>query len=1366
MPQPAGPGSSMPNPTAIEGTMDRQTKRSSTAPKLVLEPVRGNSRLDSYPLATGRYLIGSAHECDIVIALGGVAPQHCLMIVGTNKTVVKAISPLTWINDGPLTEAVLKHGERLILGPVELRTRLPEVSEWIELHEGKSAPPAVPASYEPPQIEELLDHARQQLQTAIDDHAAPPTDSWSEDLPLSEAVQMHAAVGVTPPSDAAKSAELAAWHDVQQANRLELERREVELAQRLRALDDLGAELAVREGQLFSRERDLISHEARLQSGIQEVDQREQALVAEERAFQVRKQAETTASQELAEKYQTLDEEQVRVQQLMAMIAQKVPELQLQTTALNQRAEALHSCEAELTAREEELHQQSQQIQSLAAVSPVDTSAVELRETTVARREAVLGSSIAALQTSRDQIAQEAAQLEQRFAELIEREQAVQQQMVSLADQTKRAQTDILTATTQLAALGPREQSVAASAADLTEREETLLKTKSQVETRDRELNALRTELDIREESLNQQFSQLQLDRSGFRASQSKWQLTEQATNQRLAEIEAANQQRVSEFEVEVVRRRQELDSLAMDWEQKSTLVQNQLLQHESSQREVQTLQRRVTEQELARQDAAARLANVEQKFAGELARFEQERATHTAARSETETLLAADQEQQWANLAQEQAEFALDQRDLQELRAELESQQAQLQADRESVEALRQASNASVDEAHSVGGHLQALLNERQAVAQLQVEVEREHHALRVERDEAQRIRTKYDQEQEKLQTIQSESASERDIYLLERQTLIADRHALQDRERLIQQTEAEIEQLRTEAAQASAELDFQRKQMETQRVHLDEEWSSLREERTQLKQAESELDVQREDLTLLAQQLSDLQPAGSEIAHSGVAEVASVSRTEEVAREAVPERSVKQSQPPALSTNSVNLNIPWNTVPEDQADLTEEEAAKEDSLAGFASFSSIGSTTDDLLPPEIAAIIQKVGGPSIPQVSVPPVICRPDLDQGRFTSPSFNGSKGSQDSPLDPKEEQRLRDLLGRSSESFVDAASAPIGEDYDSFKIVSDQPVEHFATSWAGDGTADAVVESPVNVGATKEEPLAEEPPKPAAPKADSKSTELRSRLSEMFGINLGGMGQTRPAALPEVESTSVEEEPEQWQSVDQDAAEETLPQEVEGISQVEESAENAGEEPPPSDSLSNIDEAADPVAAYMEQLLARTRKSKDGSSAKAATAAPKLAPPPIAVAPVVQRVEPQSKLRFEPAPPPPPPPPRPTRKHEPVDKEAMRANLDSFRSIANSQARSDVARSEYKRLVITTKLKKIFLGISGGIALVLLSTELWTTHRYRLEILAAVIATVFLGWDQYRNQRRLRELGMIVPNEVDAGDDAEEEAESAD
>ena len=135
--------------------MDLQTKRSSVAPKLVLEPVRESSRIDSFPLAAGRYMIGASPECDIVIAVGGVAPQHCLLIVGANKTVVKAISPLTWINDGPLTEAVLKHGERLILGPVELRTRRPEVSEWIERQEENPTSPTAPASYQPPQIEEL-----------------------------------------------------------------------------------------------------------------------------------------------------------------------------------------------------------------------------------------------------------------------------------------------------------------------------------------------------------------------------------------------------------------------------------------------------------------------------------------------------------------------------------------------------------------------------------------------------------------------------------------------------------------------------------------------------------------------------------------------------------------------------------------------------------------------------------------------------------------------------------------------------------------------------------------------------------------------------------------------------------------------------------------------------------------------------------------------------------------------------------------------------------------------------------------------------------------------------------------------------------
>ena len=112
-----------------------------------------------------------------------------------------------------------------------------------------------------------------------------------------------------------------------------------------------------------------------------------------------------------------------------------------------------------------------------------------------------------------------------------------------------------------------------------------------------------------------------------------------------------------------------------------------------------------------------------------------------------------------------------------------------------------------------------------------------------------------------------------------------------------------------------------------------------------------------------------------------------------------------------------------------------------------------------------------------------------------------------------------------------------------------------------------------------------------------------------------------------------------------------------------------------------------------------------------------------------------------------------------------KEALRANLDSFRTIANSRARSDVARSEIRRLKIAAKVKQIFLLISGGIALILATTELWTTRRYRIEIAAALIATAFLGFDYWRTQRRRQELGLIAPIELDDEEGVEQEGSAA-
>lgn len=98
------------------------TSRTKTA-GLELVPLRGRVSFAPLSLRPGRHMLGADAGCDLCLALEGVAAQHCLIIAGPQKTLVKALSPLTWINDGPCGESVLKAGDRLVIGPVELLAR-------------------------------------------------------------------------------------------------------------------------------------------------------------------------------------------------------------------------------------------------------------------------------------------------------------------------------------------------------------------------------------------------------------------------------------------------------------------------------------------------------------------------------------------------------------------------------------------------------------------------------------------------------------------------------------------------------------------------------------------------------------------------------------------------------------------------------------------------------------------------------------------------------------------------------------------------------------------------------------------------------------------------------------------------------------------------------------------------------------------------------------------------------------------------------------------------------------------------------------------------------------------------------------------
>ncbi|AMV18168.1 FHA domain-containing protein [Planctomyces sp. SH-PL14] len=126
--------------TVLEGGIELIRRRRGTGPAALA-------------LGPGRHTIGSDPACDVPVDAAGVQPQHCLLIVSPHRTIAKALSPLTWINDGPFTEAALRPGDRLIVGPVEFTVRKCQ-------DEGKAdrvdaaARPEAPSRRDLPQTEE------------------------------------------------------------------------------------------------------------------------------------------------------------------------------------------------------------------------------------------------------------------------------------------------------------------------------------------------------------------------------------------------------------------------------------------------------------------------------------------------------------------------------------------------------------------------------------------------------------------------------------------------------------------------------------------------------------------------------------------------------------------------------------------------------------------------------------------------------------------------------------------------------------------------------------------------------------------------------------------------------------------------------------------------------------------------------------------------------------------------------------------------------------------------------------------------------------------------------------------------------------
>ncbi|RLS52686.1 MAG: hypothetical protein DWH91_16135 [Planctomycetota bacterium] len=1289
----------MPSPTALEGTMDRKT----TAPKLVLEAVRSSFDLPVYPLALGRHMVGSSSECDIVIPVEGVAEQHCMIIVGTSRTIVKALSPLTWINDGPITEAVLPITSRLILGPVEMHLRRPEVSEWLEATEHRAAdpkptaPPAVSPpvkQYQPPRINELLDQARTHLQQTR-------TESWSLESPrrVEDAAPRSEKPVVLPPA-------LSPVTPVSTATS-ELADRELAIRERSRSLDYLGTELARREAQLISTEQRLTERDLLLRQ--QETASDERLRNAEQREAIAR----NTAQQEAEESLRLTTRNQ-EAQQLAEKLERRWQEIEERAGQLDQQQQAL-------VQREQSLEERGKAMAAATRVPPVsldsrptrDEDELVQREQRITRREATLASSLDALNATQQQVAEESAQLEVRFQQLAQRERATHQAQTELQQQTRKfeasrreidsAMNELRewqqTATSVESDLAAREQTLSEREAVVSRQSDELSQRAARLESRhaelvtgERELRHLRSEFDIQDEALKQQYSQLQLDRTAMRSAQSKAQILEGTLRQR----EEALALREANLELQQESLAAEARQFAEKPDERTSDATSQRIA-ELDQREQQLVARQAEQDATMQAITALQVALRQEKAEWEQSRLAvaSETASRDTAQAEAMALAASQQrlalEELKAELKAEQARLLNQSQELAAAQAELESERYRWETDQ--ALAMQAASQ-------NPGEPLAPPPDERESLQQMSRDLEQEYAQLRAEQAEYRHRMADLASLQAECEALRKESAEERDTYLIERQAVITERQTMGDRERAVQKLESEAEKQRSEMAVLREELDVERTRIERQRQSLTEDWEALRLEHV-------ELDAQREELRSLVDQLSTDQPEAA-LSRSAPS---SLTETSEIEEPATLDEETAAEFPPASAMDQDVLDDPELEAANDETDL---EPELSDELAGFASFSSIDDSSDEEIPPEVASLL----GFPLKKADSSKAITASPAPAAKASGPQHEGT--------------RLQDLLRRPLASLIDQAAA------ETVAVEQYEVVDETDAQWE---VVDDVTAPSTDTRVSKQSLDS----KPGSKTRDEEGA-IRSRLSEMFGINLGG-GSPSSSNLEESEPELPDHSVEKAASLfTRDTSRPPSPP------------------PAPVSTPEPISESDDPVAAYMEQLLARTRKVQHTPSPNP----PALPKPEPAVE--VEPDEPEMEAFDdesveEPVPMPEPVLPEsqaPFKKAVPQNREALRANLDSFRTIANTKARADLAVSEIKRLRVTVQVKKILLVVCGTVTATMTVMQLFGKGDLFVEILGAGVATAFLGGDVLRTTLRLRKLQTVaqVDDDFDEADSQEE------
>lgn len=379
---------------------------------IALRPQRYDLDIEPLMFSSGEYTLGSGAACDFVLDFDGIAERHCRLVVSQKETVLHALSPLTWVNDGPVTEVSLRPGDEVALGPLEF------IVEACE-------PSVEQRSYSPPDISDLL---RELILSKTHRH-----DSAVPDIQM-PSPEVQGAESSGGSSDHDQEFEIDAEIRFLEVQRSELQdqqadfdRRRRELHREIHELDQMRAKVDAAHASATEREIELARKEALLAESVlklaeqqSEWEARGQSALDQTRQLETFERQRQELENQRAELQAYAAELESRTDAMFAEIqdlkaqsrpSSSVDEKQLELASQTELSERI---ETELASQNQKLQARLQELDRLQADLAADRSVVRQRQVELDRKEAEVNDSLRELATREAELLdQQAARLRQ-----------------------------------------------------------------------------------------------------------------------------------------------------------------------------------------------------------------------------------------------------------------------------------------------------------------------------------------------------------------------------------------------------------------------------------------------------------------------------------------------------------------------------------------------------------------------------------------------------------------------------------------------------------------------------------------------------------------------------------------------------------------------------------------------------------------------------------------------------------------------------------------------------------------------------------------------------------------------------------------